>query len=269
MCCAGTIRTATPGLYVFKGGVLIPRWYWSVRQNDFYRMTSNRLSLDFTFTPTPHLLVGAEAPVEFRSGGHALFANAPVWGKYRFFRRLREWGDSQAAAQYTLALPTGMVDPNLRSLPIVSSAQLQPGARAWESTLELTGSLAYHRTAFAADIAHSIAPARAGFAPGAVTHVAGALEYILLPRPSRYHHPTHELWAVIEPSFESIGQSHLNGNSLTTTGGKAAYVAAGLQYVPSPRLSFSISWSIPAWRSTRREQFYSPRNLWTEGGILY
>src|SRR5262249_15832273 len=70
--------------------------------------------LDFSYTPTPKLLVEAEIPVtriSFKDGvtsdGGEGIGNIIVSGKYRFFRQVEAWGDRQAALRFGLELPTG------------------------------------------------------------------------------------------------------------------------------------------------------------------
>jgi hypothetical protein len=70
--------------------------------------------LDFSYTPTPKLLVEAEIPVtrisfkdEATSSSGEGIGNVLISGKYRFFRQVEAWGDRQAALRFGLELPTG------------------------------------------------------------------------------------------------------------------------------------------------------------------
>jgi hypothetical protein len=57
------IRTTSPGLTVYRGGAFTPRYIYMRQQLGGLKVDRHIMLLDFSYTPTPKLLVEAEIPV--------------------------------------------------------------------------------------------------------------------------------------------------------------------------------------------------------------
>ncbi len=91
------IRTVSPGLTVYRGGAVMPR-YQRVRQSfGNLSVTRDIWQLNVSYTPTPQLQLEAElpyvrtraqqVPIALTNSG---FGNLRLWGKYRFFRTVEQ-----------------------------------------------------------------------------------------------------------------------------------------------------------------------------------
>src|SRR5437867_3917738 len=117
---ATSIRTTSPGTIVFRGGALVPRYFYIRETAGGYHVMRHRLLLYGAYSPTPRTLLEVEAPFDWvalrgpnTQTEFAAPANATVWVKYRFHRQVETWRDRHAAVRIGLALPTGMA----QSLP--------------------------------------------------------------------------------------------------------------------------------------------------------
>ncbi len=88
------IRTTSPGLTVYRGGAISPRYFNIAQKQGDLEITRHVIQLNLSYTPTPGLQLAAEIPyarAEFSDGARSAsgegFGNITVWGKYRFFRR--------------------------------------------------------------------------------------------------------------------------------------------------------------------------------------
>ena len=111
------IRTVSPGLTVYRGGAVMPRYQRLQQSFGNMRVTRDVWQLNVSYTPTPQLQLEAEIPyvhTRARQGSIVVtnngLGNITLWGKYRFFRTVEQWGDKQAAVRFGLELPTGQSD---------------------------------------------------------------------------------------------------------------------------------------------------------------
>src|SRR5262249_20065806 len=92
--------------------------------------------ISVSYTPSPRLQVEAEVPFartaydnETMSGSAFGFGNVTGWAKYRFFRKVKTYGDRQAAIRLGLELPTGKATAPTQTqirIPAFVSQQLTP-----------------------------------------------------------------------------------------------------------------------------------------------
>ena len=114
---AAPIRVTSPGLTVYKGGAVTPRLYFVEQHLGGLEVSRQILQVSVSYTPTPRLQLEAEVPLSRTSfadgvneGAGVGLGNVTLWGKYRFFRTVKTYGDRQAAARFGLELPTGKKD---------------------------------------------------------------------------------------------------------------------------------------------------------------
>lgn len=251
-----SIRTTNPGLTVFKGGAIIPRYFYTRRHLGNLKINSQVGSIEFSYTPTSTLQLAAEIPfqhVSFKDGSVSSsgsgFGNITIWGKYRFYRELETWGDKQAAIRFGLELPTGEKDApgKAGALDEYVTQQLSPinGGVALHS--DLSYSKARRRFIYGGDIEATLRGARDGFRRGHEIRVNTDLEYVLLPR--NYQSPGHELFVSLETSYNYRHRGQLGGRPVPGSGGSEFYVAPGLQFTATPRLVIESSFQVIAARN--------------------
>jgi hypothetical protein len=170
------IRTTSPGLMVYRGGAFTPRYIYMRQQLGGLKVDRHIMLLDFTYTPTPKLLVGAEIPVTrislkdgVTSGGSEGVGNIIISGKYRFFRQVEAWGDRQAALRFGLELPTGKKGaPGEQQLqaPEFVRQQLSPISGGLAPHVDLTYSQAKGRFIFGGNVEGVLRSERDGFRMG-------------------------------------------------------------------------------------------------------
>src|ERR1044072_9281664 len=127
------IRVTSPGLTVYKGGAITPRVYLIRQHLGPLKVNRQVVDLSLSYTPSSQVQLEAEIPVTrtsfhdaSTSGSGVGLGNISVWSKYRFFRKVKTYGDRQAAARFGLELPTGKKDaPDLNG-PAFVRQQLTP-----------------------------------------------------------------------------------------------------------------------------------------------
>ena len=129
------IRVTSPGLTVYKGGAVTPRLYFIKQHLGNLEVNRQVLNLSVSYTPSPRVQLEVEVPVSRPSlitdstpGRERVWETLP-WSKYRFFRKVKTYGDRQAAARFGLELPTGKKDaPTLAQInaPAFVRQQLTP-----------------------------------------------------------------------------------------------------------------------------------------------
>jgi hypothetical protein len=275
------IRTTSPGLTVYKGGAFTPRFSYTKEHLGNLRVDRYDLLLAGSYTPTPQVQLEAELPIEHISTNVRGFptpsdanqnrvGNLTLWGKYRFFRKVGEWGDKQAAFHFGLELPTGQT-----KTPAVADPGLNPFVRQQLSAInngvaahsELTYSHAKGRIIYGADLAGVIRGERDGYRLGHEVRFNTDLEYVLLPRV--YKEPGHELFVLLESTFIHRGHGRLNGQSAMGSDQTVYYLAPGLQYTVSPRVVLEASYQIPVARTLSPAALRTDRNLLVGIRLLY
>jgi hypothetical protein len=185
------------------------------------------------------------------SGSGVGLGNITAWAKYRFFRRVKTYGDRQAAARFGLELPTGKQEAPAQTeinVPAFVRQQLTPINGGLAPHFDLAFSQAGGRFIFGGNAEAVFRTERAGFRMGHEQRLNTDLEYVLLPR--EYKKPGGELFLILETTFVHRGTGRLN--SAPVAGSKASeyYLAPGLQYAARPRFVVEGSVQLPVVRNT-------------------
>ncbi len=264
------IRTTSPGLTVYRGGSFTPRYIYVRQRLGGLKVDRHIMLLDFSYTPTPKLLVEAEIPVtrisfkdEATSGGGEGIGNVIVSGKYRFFRQVESWGDRQAALRFGLELPTGKKgapgEQQLQASAFVRQ-QLSPIGGGLSPHVDLTYSQAKGRFIFGGNVEGVLRSERDGFRMGHELRINSDLEYVLFPR--KYDRPGGEVFAILESNFIRRGNGRVAGAPVTGSRSTEYHLAPGVQYAMRPRFVIEASYQLPVARNT------GPQVLRVERGLL-
>jgi hypothetical protein len=263
------IRTTSPGLTVFQGGAVTPRVYF-VKQHlgdlDVWRQV---FDLAVSYTPTPHLQLELEVPfsrTSFDDGASADsgagLGNIMLWGKYRFFRKVKTYGDRQASARFGLELPTGKkTAPGATSVNASAFVrqQLTPINGGFSPHFDISFSQAGGRFIFGGNAEGIFRTERDGFRMGHELRVNTDLEYVLLPRD--YQKPGKELFLILESTFVTQARGRLNGISVPGSSSNVYYLSPGLQYAAHPRFVVEGSIQLPVYRSAGPQVLRTDMNL--------
>ena len=264
------IRVTSPGLTVYKGGAITPRLYLIRQSLGALKVNRQMIDVSVSYTPSPRVQLEAEVPISrtsfhdgVTSGSGTGLGNITVWTKYRFFRRVKTYGDRQASARFGLELPTGKndaPDQNQINVPAFVRQQLTPINGGLSPHFDLAFSQAGGRLIFGGNAEAIFRSERDGFRMGHEQRLNTDLEYVLLPR--EYKKPGGELFVIMETTFVHRGTGRLN--SAPVAGSKATeyYVAPGLQYAARPRFVVEGSVQFPVVRNT------GPLSLRTDVNVL-
>ena len=270
-----SIRTTNPGLTVYRGGAVIPRYFYTRQHLGSLKVDRQALRVGFSYTPTPTLQLEAEIPYQHtsfengsRKGSGSGFGNLTLWGKYRFYRTLETWGDKQAAMRFGVELPTGKKDaPGDAStgLPEFVRQQLSPinGGLAFHS--DLSYSQAHRRIIYGGNVETTLRGERDGYRLGHEVRVNTDLEYVLLPL--KYQSPGHELFVSLETSYNYRNRGRLGGRTVAGSSASEFYVAPGLQFTATPRFVIEASFQVPVVRNVGPLALRTDKNLLV--GIRY
>jgi hypothetical protein len=264
------IRTTSPGLTVFKGGAFTPRLFLVEQHLGGLSVSRQILQLSASYTPSPRVQLEVEAPLVSRTsfddgtreGSGTGLGNVTLWGKYRFYRTVKTYGDRQAAARVGVELPTGKADAPTASevnAPAFVRQQLTPISGGFATHFELAFSQAGGRFIFGGDAEGVLRTERDGFRMGHETRVGTDLEYVLLP--FKYQSPGHELFLIVETSFVHRGVGRLGGVEVVGSKSTEFYVAPGLQYAAHPRFVIEGSVQLPVVRHTGALVLRTDRNI--------
>ena len=264
------IRVTSPGLTVYKGGAITPRLYLIRQHLGPLKVNRQVIDLSLSYTPSPHLQLEAEVPISrtsfhdaSTSGSGVGIGNITVWSKYRFFRRVKTYGDRQAAARFGLELPTGKKDapPQTQiNVPAFVRQQLTPINGGLAPHLDLAFSQAGGRIIFGGNAEAIFRSERDGFRMGHEQRLNTDLEYVLLPR--EYTKPGGELFLILETTFVHRGTGRLNSVPVSGSNATEYYLAPGLQYAARPRFVVEGSVQLPVVRNT------GPSTLRTDVNVL-
>jgi hypothetical protein len=263
------IRTTSPGLTVYKGGAVVPRLYLVKQHLGNLDVSRQVLDVSLSYTPTQRVQLEAEVPFSrtafetgASSGSGSGLGNIILWGKYRFYRTVKTYGDRQAAVRFGLELPTGR-----KSAP--SAQQLNATAFVRQQLTPINGGLSPHfdlafsqaggRFIFGGNAEGILRSERAGYRVGNEVRVNTDTEYVLLPR--KYPAPGKELFTILETTFLHRGLGRVGGNSVMGSNSTEFYLAPGLQYAAAPRFVVEGSYQFPMVRNTGAQVLRTDRNI--------
>jgi hypothetical protein len=263
------IRVTSPGLTVYKGGAVTPRLYFIKQHLGALEVNRQVFDLSVSYTPSPRVQLEIEAPFSrtaydngITSGSGFGIGNITGWAKYRFFRKVKTYGDKQAALRVGLELPTGKKDAptqaQINVTPFVRQ-QLTPINGGLSPHFDLAFSHAGGRFIFGGNGEAIFRTERAGFRMGHEQRLSTDLEYVLLPR--AYKKPGGELFLILETTFVHRGTGRLS--SLPVAGSRATeyFLAPGLQYAARPRFVIEGSFQFPLVRNTGPLVLRTDRNI--------
>jgi hypothetical protein len=263
------IRVTSPGLTVYKGGAIVPRLYFIKQHLGNLEVNRQLLDISVSYTPSQRVQLEAEVPfslTEYKDGANsdsgAGLGNITLWGKYRFYRTVKTYGDRQAAVRFGLELPTGK-----KSAPSAQQLNTSPFVRQQLSSIngglsphfDIAFSQAGGRFIFGGNAEGILRSERAGYRLGHEVRVNTDTEYVLLPR--NYPSPGKELFAILETTFVHRGLGRVVGNVVTGSNSTEFYLAPGLQYAAAPRFVVEGSYQFPLIRNTGSQVLRTDRNI--------
>ena len=196
------------------------------------------------------------------SDSGAGFGNVTLWGKYRFYRTVKTYGDRQAAVRFGLELPTGSKSaPSAQRLnaPDFVRQQLSPINGGLSPHFDIAFSQAGGRFIFGGNAEGILRSERAGYRLGNEVRINTDTEYVLLPR--NYPTPGKELFAILETTFVHRGTGRVGGNAVTGSNSTEFYLAPGLQYAAAPRFVVEGSYQFPVVRNTGSQVLRTDRSV--------
>jgi len=265
---AAPIRVTSPGLTVYKGGAVTPRVYFIKQHLGGLEVNRQVFDLSVSYTPSPRVQLEIEAPFSrttyddgITSGSGVGIGNVTAWAKYRFFRKVKTYGDRQAAFRVGLELPTGKkTAPSAAQInvPAFVRQQLTPINGGVSPHFDLAFSQAGGRLIFGGNAEVIFRTERDGFRMGHEQRISTDLEYVI---PRDPHKPGGELFLILETTFVHRGRGRLNG--VTVPGSKATeyFLAPGLQYAAHPRFVIEGSYQFPVVRNTGPLVLLTDRNI--------
>jgi hypothetical protein len=267
------IRVTSPGLTVYKGGAVTPRLYFIKQHLGKLEVSRQAFDLSVSYTPSPRVQLEVEVPVSrtsFRNsiasgstgGAGTGLGNITLWSKYRFFRKVKTYGDRQAAARFGLELPTGKNDgPSLAQLdaPAFVRQQLTPINGGLSPHFDLAFSQAGGRFIFGGNAEVIVRSERDGFRMGHEVRVSTDTEYVLLPR--KYVAPGRELFVILETTLVHRGVGRMAGASVAGSNSTEYYLAPGIQFAMAPQFVIEGSFQFPVIRNTGPLVLRTDRNI--------
>jgi hypothetical protein len=252
------IRTTSPGLTVYQGGAITPRLYFIKQRLGGLEVSRQVLDLSVSYTPTPKLQLEAEIPFSrtsfadgVDSGSGSGLGNITLWGKYRFFRTVKTYGDRQAAFRFGLELPTGKkTAPGMKQInaPAFVRQQLTPINGGFSPHFDIAFSQAGGRVIYGGNVEGILRTTRDGFRLGNEIRVNTDFEYVLLP--FVYTKPGKELFVIMESTFLIRNNGRLGGLKVPGSSSTEFYLSPGLQYAADPRFVIEGSIQLPVFRNS-------------------
>jgi hypothetical protein len=265
---AAPIRVTSPGLTVYKGGAVTPRAYFIKQHLGSLEVHRQVLDLSVSYTPSPRVQLEIEAPFSrtaydngVTSGSGVGLGNITAWAKYRFFRKVKTYGDRQAAFRVGLELPTGKKSaPTAAQINVHAFVrqQLTPINGGASPHFDLAFSQAGGRLIFGGNAEAIFRSERDGFRMGHEQRLSTDLEYVF---PHDPHKPGGELFLILETMFVHRGTGRLNGLSVIESKATEYYLAPGLQYAARPRFVVEGSYQFPVVRNTDPLVLRTDRNI--------
>jgi hypothetical protein len=198
---------------------------------------------------------------QIMSGSGFGFGNITGWAKYRFFRKVKTYGDRQAAFRVGMELPTGKATaPTQKQInaPAFVRQQLTPITGGFTPHFDLAFSQAGGRVIFGGNAEVMFRTERDGFRMGHEQRFNTDLEYVI---PKDKLKPGGELFLILETTFAHRGTGRLNGMPVDGSGSTEYYLAPGLQYAARPRFVIEGSYQFPVVRNTGSLVLRTDRNI--------
>ena len=262
------IRVTSPGLTVYKGGAITPRFYVIKQHLGALEVNRQIFDLSVSYTPSPRLQLEVEAPFSrtayddgLTSGSGFGLGNITTWAKYRFFRTVETYGDRQAAFRVGLELPTGKKTAPSQvqiNVPAFVRQQLTPINGGLSPHFDIAFSQAGGRFIFGGNAEAIFRTERDGFRMGHEQRLSTDLEYVL---PHDPHKPGGELFLILETTFVHRSNGRLDGITVNGSGATEYYLAPGLQYAAHPRFVVEGSFQFPVMRNTGPLALRTDRNI--------
>lgn len=264
------IRVTSPGLTVYKGGAFTPRLYLIKQHLGDLEVNRQAIDLSVSYTPSPRLQLEIEVPFsrtsyddKVTSGSGFGLGNVTAWAKYRFFRKVKTYGDRQAALRVGLETPTGDTSAPSQTqinVPAFVRQQLTPINGGLAPHFDLAFSQAGGRVIFGGNAEVIFRSERDGFRMGHEQRVSTDLEYVIPKDPQK---PGGEVFLILETTFVHRGTGRLNGQTVDGSKATEYYLAPGLQYAALTRFVIEGSFQFPVVRNT------GPLVLKTDRNILF
>ena len=277
------IRTTTPGLTVFQGGAITTRLSFINQHQGNLRVARQQLQVSASYTPTPVFQAEVEVPLtrtsftdstnfasSMNSASGVGFGNIALYGKYRFYRRVKTYGDRQAAVRFGAELPTGKTTaPNSRQANASEflRQQLTPINGGFSPIVDLAYSQARGRFIYGANAEGILRTARDGYRTGHEVRVNTDAELVVFP--IKYRRPTKELFAILETTFVHRGTGRVNNVAVPDSRSTEYYLAPGLQYVATPQLVLESSFQFPVILNTGTQLLRTDRNILIAAHYLF
>jgi hypothetical protein len=262
------IRVTSPGLTVYKGGAITPRFYFIKQHLGSLEVNRQIFDLSVSYTPSPRLQLEIEAPFSrtayddgISSGSGLGAGNITGWAKYRFFRTVETYGDRQAALRVGLELPTGKKTAPSQAqinVPAFVRQQLTPISGGLSPHFDVAFSQAGGRFIFGGNAEAIFRTERDGFRMGHEQHLNTDLEFVI---PRDPHKPGGEVFLILETTFVHRSNGRLDGLKVAGSGATEYYLAPGLQYAAHPRFVIEGSFQFPVVRNTGPLALLIDRNI--------
>lgn len=262
------IRVTSPGLTVYKGGAVTPRFYFSKQHLGSLEITRQIFDLSISYTPSPRLQLEIEAPFSrtayddgISAGSGSGAGNITGWAKYRFFRTVETYGDRQAAFRVGVELPTGKKTAPSQAqvnVPAFVRQQLTPINGGFSPHFDLAFSQAGGRFIFGGNAEAIFRTDRDGFRMGHEQRVNTDFEFVI-PRDPRK--PGGELFLLLETTFVHRSNGRLAGATVSGSGATEYFLAPGLQYAAHPRFVVEGSFQFPVVQNTGPLILRTDRNI--------
>jgi hypothetical protein len=264
------IRVTSPGLTVYKGGAVTPRLYLIKQHLGGLDVDRQAFDVSVSYTPSPRLQLEIEVPFSrtaydnhvTRGSGFGL-GNITAWAKYRFFRKVKTYGDRQAAFRAGLETPTGKNSAPTQTqvdVPAFVRQQLTPINGGLAPHFDLAFSQAGGRLIFGGNAEVIFRTERDGFRMGHEQRVSTDFEYVL---PKDVHKPGGEVFLILETTFVHRGTGRLERQAVAGSRATEYYLAPGLQYAARPQFVIEGSFQFPVLRNT------GPLVLKTDANLLF
>ena len=265
---AAPIRVTSPGLTVYKGGAVTPRLYLIKQSLGNLDVNRQVIDLSVSYTPSPRLQLEIEVPFSHTtyedstsSGSGSGFGNITAWAKFRFFRKVKTYGDRQAAFRVGVEAPTGKKDaPSATQInvPAFVRQQLTPIHGGFAPHFDLAFSQAGGRFIFGGNAEVIFRSERDGFRMGHEQRVNTDFEYVVPKDPAK---PGGEVFLILETTFVHRSTGRLNGQAVEGSRSTEYYLAPGLQYAAHPRFVIEGSFQFPVVRNTGPVVLRTDRNI--------